>query len=366
MLKTPPPDRRLAIAALAAVVLAIVVLRLLAGANPEIVEHAYSRSVYPRIADILTTATGWTSFSIAELVSILLIVMGIVAAVRGVFRVRRAPAPFRTLGFALMRIATVAGLVYLVFLVLWGFNYQRQPLAMSVGLDTGAPRAGELAAVCAALVDESEALRASVPEDDKGVARVNGGITGALARASAGYDALDDPWPIVTGESITAKRVLLSPVLARLGITGIFVPFTGEANVDTTVPQWMLPFVAAHEVAHQRGFAREDEANFLAYASCAQHPDPTARYSAALEASRYAMGALRVTDPTAHQALEARRGPAVRRDLEALEAWHRQYASRLGAVHERVNDAYLRAQGQDGVASYGRMVDLLIAERRAR
>jgi uncharacterized protein DUF3810 len=155
-------------------------------------------------------------------------------------------------------------------------------------------------------------------------------------------------------------------VLARLGISGIFMPFTGEANVDTTLPQWTLPFVAAHEVAHQRGFAREDEANFLAYASCTRHPDPTARYSAAMEASLYALGALRAVDAEAHRALEARRGPAVRRDLAALEEWRRRYESRAGAVNQKVNDAYLRAQGQDGVTTYGRMVDLLIAERRVR
>jgi hypothetical protein len=189
-------------------------------------------------------------------------------------------------------------------------------------------------------------------------------VGGALARASLGFEALDDEWPVVAGERIPAKRVLLSPALALLGISGIFMPFTGEANVDTTLPEWTLPFVAAHEIAHQRGFAREDEANYLAYASCFRHPDPAARYSAVMEASLYALAALRTADPAAHHALQARRGPAVRRDLEALEAWRRKYESRAGAVHEKVNDAYLRVQGTEGVTSYGRMVDLLLAERR--
>jgi len=162
------------------------------------------------------------------------------------------------------------------------------------------------------------------------------------------------------------RAALSSPVLARLGISGIFVPFTGEPHVNVTLPEWTLPFTAAHEVAHQRGFAREDEANYLAFVTGMHHPDPEARYSAAMEASLYAMGALRHRDPAAAERLEARRGPGPRRDLAALEAWRERYVGRVAAVNQRVNDAYLRAQGQaDGVQSYGRMVDLILAQRRA-
>jgi hypothetical protein len=359
-------NRRLAWAGLATVLVLLVALRILAGTYPDMVEHAYARSIYPRIAAVLASVTGWMPFSIAEGVAVLLMVTGVSAAARGVMRALRSPAPFRALGDGVLRSAIAAGAAYLVFLLLWGLNYQRQPLAASTGLSLAAPRPGELAAACAELIAQSEELRASVEEDGRGVAIVRGGITAALSGASLGYEALDDQWPVVAGESVRAKRVLLSRVLAFLGISGIFIPFTGEANVNTTLPEWTLPFVAAHEVAHQRGFAREDEANFLAYAASARHPDPAARYSAALEGSLFLLAALRVADPPAHQALSTRRGPAVRRDLEALEAWRRRYEGRAADVQEKVNDAYLRAQGQDGVATYGRMVDLLLAERRAR
>jgi hypothetical protein len=330
------------------------------------VEYAYARSIYPRISSILTTATGWASFSIAEVVVVILALAGLVAVVRGTRRAWRTPARGRAFGDALFRITLAASATYLAFLLLWGLNYQRQPLAASVGLPMEEPRPGELAAACADLIERSDVMRASLDEDGHGVVFVRGGIPGALSRASLGFRALDDAWPVVAGDVVHAKRVLLSPVLARLGISGIFMPFTGEANVNTTLPEWTLPFVAAHEVAHQRGFAREDEANYLAYASCARHPDPAARYSAALEGSLFALAALRVSDPTAWAKLHDKRSAAVKRDLEALEAWRRRYESRAADVHEKVNDAYLRAQGQDGVVTYGRMVDLLLAERRAR
>lgn len=366
ILQKPPLNRRRAWIVLGAVVLLIVVLRVLAAMNPEIVEHGYARSIYPRIAGVLSSVTGSMPFSLAEAVVIVLLIAALVAAARAIRRCLHAPAPFRALGDSLIRTAIAASLVYLVFLLLWGFNYQRSPLASSVGLAVVAPPPGELASACAELIEQSETLRAGLPEDDKGVAMVRGGISEVLARASLGYEALDDQWPVVAGDSVPAKRVLLSRALAYMGISGIFMPFTGEANVNTTLPEWTLPFVAAHEIAHQRGFAREDEANYLAFASCARHPDPAARYSAALEGSLFTLAALRVVDPAAHQAMQARRGPAVKRDLDALDAWRRRYESAAGAVQEKVNDAYLRAQGTDGVTTYGRMVDLLLAERRLR
>jgi Protein of unknown function (DUF3810) len=365
-LPLPPLDRRRAWTGLAVLLVVIVGLRGLAALYPETVEHAYARSVYPRVAALMATLTGWAPFSIAEVVLVLLALSGSIGAARWMRRALRSPAPFRALGDALLRIAGAAGAAYVVFLLLWGLNYQRSPLAASIGLPVAAPRPGELAAVCAELIRESDELRAAVGEDGNGVAVVRKGVSAALSGASLGYQALDDQWPVVAGEVVPAKRVLLSPVLAFLGISGVFMPFTGEANVNTTLPEWTLPFVAAHELAHQRGFAREDEANYLAYAACAQHPDPTARYSAALEASLYALAALRAVDPRSYETLNAGRSAAVKRDLEALEAWRRRYKGRAAAVQEKVNDAYLRAQGQEGVSSYGRMVDLLLAERRAR
>mgnify|MGYP002085075037 CR=1 FL=1 len=341
------------------------VLRLLAAARPEIVEQAYARSIYPRIARALTAATAWAPFSIAEVAFVVGMPFLLLLVARGVVWALRSPARMRALAFVGLRVSTVAVIAYVLFLLLWGLNYHRRPLAASIGLDAGSARPGELAAACAALIERSEGLRAEVQEDASGVAQAPGGVREALARASVGYDALAEEWPLVAGPPVVAKRVWLSPGLALLGISGIFIPFTGEANVNTTLPEWTLPFIAAHEVAHQRGFAREDEANYLAYAACRRHPDAIARYASALEASLYAMGALRGVDPEAHRTLHSRRGPGVMRDLAALEEWRRRYESRAGRVHEKVNDAYLRAQGQEGVVTYGRMVDLILAERRS-
>jgi hypothetical protein len=155
--------------------------------------------------------------------------------------------------------------------------------------------------------------------------------------------------------------------MSYLGISGIFIPFTGEANVNGTVPDWEIPFTAAHELAHQRGFAREEEANYVGYLACLAHPDRDFQYSGTFRAGLYALSALGRADRKAYGELRGSLAPPLRRDLAALFAWQRRYESRLGEVQDKVNDAYLKTQGQaDGVRSYGRMVDLLLAERRAK
>src|SRR5207237_4159011 len=128
-------------------------------------------------------------------------------------------------------------------------------------------------------------------EDGEGAMRLADGRGGALGRATLGYagpDLRGLPVPRVGGRP---KEVVLSPLMSYLGIAGIFIPFTGEANVNATLPDCEIPFTACHELAHQRGYAREDEANYIAYRACRAHPDRDFRYSGPFRAALYTIGA---------------------------------------------------------------------------
>ena len=338
--------------------------RVVASVRPDLVESVYSRRIYPAIARGLGAVAVRVPFSLAEAM-VLCAALALVAAAAAV--ARSEPNRTRRLASAALTVSAVVAWAYLAFLGLWGLNYQREPVASSLGLRVAPSAPGELAAAAEELAALADRLRGSVAEDAAGVTRLSRGRAEVMARAGLGFDAAAAQWPVLAGSAPAVKAARLSPILARLGISGIFVPFTGEPHVNVTLPDWTLPFTSAHEVAHQRGFAREDEANYLAFLSGMNHPDPEARYSVAMEASIYALGALRRVDASAAALIEARRGAGARRDLAVLEEWRARYLGRAAEVNQRVNDAYLRSQGQsDGVQSYGRMVDLLLAERRAR
>jgi hypothetical protein len=261
----------------------------------------------------------------------------------------------------------VAGIAYCAFLALWGLNYGREPFGISARLDTTPGPVDELESLSRALAQEADRERALVAEDESGVMRLGAGRTAAFERAGLGFDEAERDHPFLAGGCARPKPLLLSALASRLGITGIYLPLSGEANVNVTVPDPDLPFAVCHEIAHQRGFAREDEANYLGYLACRLHPDPDFRYSALLNASVYVQHALFRVRRSAAADIEKIRSPGVLRDLAALQAWSDRYRGPARDAAERVNDAYLKTQGQKaGIQSYGRVVDLLVAERRAR
>jgi hypothetical protein len=343
-------------------------LQWLAAAHPRDVEMLYSRVLYRLLGGLLGRLTGDLPFSVAELLiaAFLLVVALRTCVIVGSAwsrRIARRHAALILAGDAL----AAAGVAYFAFLVLWGLNYQRLPLATSLALPVAPTPFRELELLCVELTERANQLRVGLSEDPAGVMRSPGDLRGVLLRAELGYVLAARLDPILEGGGGRPKPALLSPLLSHLGVTGIYSPFTGEAHVNATVPAPQVPFSAAHELAHQRGFAREDEANYLGYLACRLHPDADFRYSGAMAASSYSLGALAQVAGELAVAVAERRSPAVRRDLAALDAWSELYHSRVTEVSHQVNDAYLRTQGlADGMASYGRMVDLLLAERRAR
>lgn len=341
-------------------------LQLAASASPPLVERLYSERLYRVVAATLAGALGWVPFSVGEL--LLWVAIGVAGAwaARTLLRLARGRGRRRAaLLTALVQAWAAAGAIYLVFVVLWGLNYRRPPYAELAGLDARPARVAELSAVCARLVAAANRAREGVPEDAAGVARLADGRSGALRRAPAGYGEDAGIASVVSVASAPAKPVLLSTAMSYLGITGIFSPFTGEANLNMTLPEPDMPFAACHELAHAHGFAREDEANYVGYLACTRHRDADFRYSGLLAASVYAMNALARMDRDGYARLDAERSPGVKRDLAALVAWAKRYRGPAERVSKAVNSAYLKSQGQkEGVRSYGRMVDLLIAEMR--
>ena len=331
--------------------------------SPELVERVFARGLYPLLGGRLGCLTRLLPISLGECI-VLVLAGWLAVAFWRLARARERRPRLRRLRRAAL---PVAAALYLAFLLLWGLNYQRQPFAVSARLDVRPSRIDELAALGAILVDEANQAREGLPEDGAGIMRLADGRLHALARTEAGFREAASLYPVLAGCPARPKPLLTSIVFSWLGVTGIYFPFTGEPNVNMTLPDPELPFAAAHEIVHQRGFAREDEANYLGYLACRLHPDPDFRYSGRLAASVYAVNALTALDRKAGDRLDAGRSPGTRRDLAALMAWAERYRGPAERVSQRVNDAYLRSQGEaQGVRSYGRVVDLLLAERRAR
>lgn len=340
--------------------LTALILSALGARAPQAVEELYSQGAYPVIARVLALFTGWLPFSVAEVKGILIAAAVATAILTSIF-----DRDWRNVRKIVVRLVSATLIVYFLFIVMWGLNYNRLPFAQVAGLDTSNPTQEELVNVCAELIAEANALRSQLMEDTNGVFYLPQGIADALKRTQLGYNHASVYYPTLARHYSRPKGVMASKLMSYQGIGGIYIPFTGEANVNTLMPHSIIPFAAAHEAAHQHGYAREDEANFIAYLTCSLHPDRDFKYSGTLHALHNAMRALEAVNKEEHSLLSSTISAAVKRDTQAERDFWASHEGILERISNRMNDFYLKAnRQQDGVASYGRMVDLLIAYQR--
>jgi hypothetical protein len=179
-----------------------------------------------------------------------------------------------------------------------------------------------------------------------------------------GYRELKLPGDRIDGTTMPAKPLMSSTLFSYLGISGIFVPFTGEPSVNALQPDAALPLVLAHEKAHQRGITHEGEANFAAFLVCSRESAPPyLRYAAYLFATQYLLGEASEYLPREKVAAAWDRlgsGPAA--DVRAMQEFWERYRGVVSEISADVNDSYLRAlRVPEGVESYGTVVRMLLA-----
>lgn len=345
------------------------ILQFIASKMPTVVNDVYSQRLYPLFTRIITFVTGWFPFSLFELLLFLIIIWGLVLELRALWQIlkKRRSLKNALLHGAFNTLAMVC-LAYALFLFLFGFNYQRTSFAEMTGLDTSSPSAAELKLLCESLVAQANTLREQIQEDERGVMQLKDSRWDALKRATLGFQNLSQKYKVIGNPCVARpKGIILSSLWSYLGLSGLYSPFTGEPNINMIIPDHKLAFTSCHEMAHQMGFAAEDEANFIGYLACRMHPDTDFQYSGTLMAMRYALRALSRADQEAYSALWPSLSEGIERDRKAEYDFWMRYRTAARKVARRVNDAYLKSQGQEeGVASYGRVVDLLIAERRAK
>ena len=323
---------------------------------PAVTDALYSKRLYLLVVRGFAMFRLW-SFSLAEPLFVALVLLLVYQIYRWSrdkrHRIRRA----------VVAIWAGAGAVALTFLFLWGFNYARPSLQDRLGLSREGIEAsvvldaGRRAAMLTSDLYEELLPAASPTALPFDFEELNLLLDDA-------YDRLALPGDALSFQPAPAKPLLSSTLFSYLGISGIFIPFTGEPSVNALQPDVALPMVVAHEKAHQRGITHEGEANFAAFLACAQADNATYfRYAAYLFATRYLLGEASNYRPrdevdAAWELLS--NGP--KDDIRAIRDFWRRYEGPATVVVTTMNDQYLRTmQVPDGVQSYGTVVKMLLA-----
>lgn len=319
----------------------------------------YCDHIYRYLVEIFGRFFSLFPFSVAE-IGLYILLLGLCGGfLMFLYRIVFKKARLMTLaksGTSLMLI--ISGLLF-TFTLGCGINYKKDSFSRQNNLFTREYTKNELAELCLRLTDDVNHWAPMVARDDAGVAVADPGLKNeavdAMKSLSQSYEDLKGYYP-------RPKSLLVSDILSVQKTSGIYSPFTIEANYNNDMAAFNLPFTACHELSHLRGYMQEDEANFIAYLACMSSDSPDFKYSGSLLAWIYTTNVLYRTDADLYHEVRSSLLPDVEADLDANTVFWRQYDGQIAKAATKVNDTYLKANGDsDGVSSYNRMVDLLVA-----
>lgn len=331
-------------------------------------EQIYALHFYKWISQIISSITGIVPFSLGEILVIAAPIVALIIIFRFVFLLimeKKGRKERLIRGF--INLLCTFSVILFLFIVLAGINYYRYPFTYYSKLEIRNSSVNELYTLTKSLAEQANELRAQVKTtDENGIFKLSEDKYKLASEAKQAFASLAKEYPVLAGNYGAAKPVLFSDVMSNTEITGMFFPFTMEANVNVDIPDYSIPATMLHEMAHQRGFMREDEANFIAYLAGMKSDDIELKYSSTMLALAVSENALYDQDYSRYTQVSDMYSEGVQKDIQAnSEYWQKYDNTVVSAVSDKINDTYLKANSQsDGVQSYGRMLDLLLAEYR--
>lgn len=331
-------------------------------------EEIFAKHIYQWLSQIISSVTGLLPFSLGEL--LVAAAPFVILAILLQFLIKMI-IDKRNRGERLvkgiMNVLCTGSILWFAFTMLAGINYYRYSFSFYSNLVIQESSVDELCALTGMLVQNANELRSQITStDETGAYQMSMNVYELARLADEAYSSLSKEYPILGGSYAAPKPVFLSKLMSATEITGIFFPFTMEANVNVDVPDFSIASTMLHELAHLRGFMREDEANYLSYLAGMESDNAELQYSSTMLALIVAGNALYEQDPDLYFKLREEYSEGVLNDLRANSSYWVKYEDTVvSTVSNRINDTYLKVNAQtDGVKSYGRMLDLLLAKYR--
>ncbi len=346
--------------------------------------NLWSRCVYRPLSQLAALLWGRIPFSLTELLvyGVLLYTIGALLfalrrTIREVKNRAEGSAVRRPLLRWLRRTAFTASLALFLYVAFCGINYQRDSFSTENGIVLREYSTAELTDLCEYLAARirATAVPAASESQDNAVAAdfpVPGETAESAKNAFAMLNTLGEEakqameqlgteYPGLAGKYPLPKYLLNSRLLSVQQLTGIYSPFTIEANYNREIPWYDLPFTMCHELSHLRGYMQEEEANFIAFLACIGSDHAYFRYAGYLSAWVYCGNALAAADPTAFSRIYSSLPEEARADLSYNNEFWDRFESPVAEAAEKMNDNYLKANGQtEGTVSYDRVTELIL------
>jgi len=308
---------------------------------------------------IFALITNIFPFSIAEAALILIPVL-ILLIIRYVWKYRCNT--LKSTLVTLVCIFSVTSLFLSSFILTFSAGYRGTKLDEKLGIKSEKIDKYDLYNTAEYLVGEINKLSPAIQYDENGFSIMPYSFSAMNDKLIEAYDSFASEHDFINNYYSKLKPVLLSEAMSYAHITGIYTYFTGESNINVGFPDYTISYTAAHELAHQRGIAREDEANMMAFLVSLYSDDTYIRYCAYVNMYEYVGNALRKADRDLFKKINSTLDEKVYGEQAAYSKFFKKYSKSVsGQISGTINDIYLQSQGTQGQKSYGLVVDLTVA-----
>lgn len=320
--------------------------------QPQLIEKVYAEKFYPIIALINRWLMHFFSFSIGDL-----LYFGGISYF--IYQILLLVINYKNPAFQARKISDFLLQTLWIFYLSWGLNYFRQPLAEQLHLSQKKYTAEQLIKVTDTLIKQANSLQYQITNSDSIAVEIPYSFDHILNKTPIGYQKIAS-YIKVKYRVPCIKPSLFSTQISYMKVSGYLNPFTGEAQVNKLYPKVFLPSIASHEVAHQLGFAPENEANFLGYLAASHHPDLYFKYAATIDALYYFLIELKQYDSDLFKEYLKKINIGILKNYKEAQNFHKRY--RFPINFSKTYDAYLKLnQQKSGIKSYNEMVSLVIA-----
>lgn len=338
--------------------LLLIVLIKLFATNPSWIENYYSKNLYYFFSIFLRSVFGWIPASLGDVlyfVAGLWLLIKIIKNIKLLFKRRFTKRIFFS---KLWKLFFLFITIYIVFNILWGLNYNRKGIGWQLHLSEVVYDTSNLKLIQELLlqkVNETKRVllnKKKLYPDDKNL----------FYRAKQCYIAAEEKYPFLHYKSSSVKSSLYGRLGNYLGFTGYYNPFTGEAQVNTAVPRFLLPYITLHEMGHQIGYAKENEANFSGYLAAANSIDTLFQYSTYLDLFVYANREVYYFDSTLSKNAATKLIPEVKAELMEWRRFNEAHTSFIEPAITWLYGKYLQINQQPkGMRSYNEVIAMLMA-----
>lgn len=324
---------------------------------PATIEQYYSNGIYPPLSRVLRKLTGFLPFSLGDILYTIAIVVFLIWMIRGIIALIKKRPLKPVFLHAIKKIILWCLGIYVWFNAAWGLNYNRMGIADNLQINVHEYSKEDLSDLSTSLLTQLNNTRTLIGNSPSYPT-----IQTMYKDADSAYAKTAKTFPFLQYKNTSIKSSLFGNLGNYIGYLGYYNPFSGEAQVNTTVPAFVIPYTVCHEVAHQLGYGSESEANFVGYIAATHSGNPQIEYSAYFNLFAYANRLLYQVDSLGALENIQMLDTLVKKDYHTYRNFLLAHQNPIEPVITKFYGLFLKANKQPlGILTYDEVVSWLIA-----